>query len=118
MDDGVSGNYSPSRSYRDKWTDLARASAAQGKERRFLGQRLSFLSARQTTTISATDFPWLCGHAIDAKTGITLVGEEVTTAGTWNPSKSEVLPVQRTIQHQAARGQRGNRADRLTSSRL
>jgi hypothetical protein len=60
---------------------------------RFHGHRLNFLSARQTTTISATDFPWLCGHAIDAKTGITLVGEEVTTAGTWNPAKSEVLPV-------------------------
>jgi len=35
----------------------------------------------------------LTGPAIDAKTGITLGGAEVTPAGTWKAAKSEVLPV-------------------------
>src|ERR1035438_1700953 len=35
----------------------------------------------------ATDFRRLCDPAVDAKKGITLVGEGVTTVGTWNPAK-------------------------------
>ena len=35
----------------------------------------------------------LSGPAIDAKTGITLGGAEVTPAGTWKPIKPEVLPM-------------------------
>jgi hypothetical protein len=35
----------------------------------------------------------LSGPAIDAKSGITLGGTEVTSAGTWKPGKPEVLPV-------------------------
>jgi hypothetical protein len=35
----------------------------------------------------------LSGPAIDAKTGITLGGADVTTAGTWKATKSEALPV-------------------------
>lgn len=35
----------------------------------------------------------LRGPAVDAKTGITLGGAEVTAAGTWKPAKAEVAPV-------------------------
>lgn len=35
----------------------------------------------------------LSGPAIDAKTGITLGGAEVTPAGTWKPIRPEVLPM-------------------------
>jgi glycosyl hydrolase family 79 len=35
----------------------------------------------------------LSGPAIDARTGITLGGADVTTAGTWRATKSEALPV-------------------------
>jgi hypothetical protein len=54
---------------------------------------MSVSECRHTSTISATDFRWLSGPAVDAKMGITLVGEGITSAGTWNPAKSEVLPV-------------------------
>jgi len=33
------------------------------------------------------------GPAVDAKTGITLGGAEVTSSGTWKPAKQEPLPV-------------------------
>jgi hypothetical protein len=35
----------------------------------------------------------LIGPAVDAKSGITLGGAEVTSAGTWKPMKPEVLPL-------------------------
>ena len=35
----------------------------------------------------------LSGPAIDAKTGVTLGGAEVTAAGTWKAAKSESLDV-------------------------
>jgi hypothetical protein len=37
----------------------------------------------------------LKGPSVDAKTGITLGGAEVTSRGTWKPAKQEVVPVQR-----------------------
>ena len=38
---------------------------------------------------------WLKGPAVDAKTGITLGGEEVTSRGTWKAAIPEVLPVRK-----------------------
>jgi hypothetical protein len=35
----------------------------------------------------------LYGPAVDAKTGVTLGGAEVTSSGTWKPAKQEPLPV-------------------------
>jgi hypothetical protein len=35
----------------------------------------------------------LRGPDVDAKSGITLGGAEVTSAGTWKPIKPEILPV-------------------------
>jgi hypothetical protein len=35
----------------------------------------------------------LNGPAVDAKTGVTLGGAEVTSSGTWKPAKQEALPV-------------------------
>ncbi len=35
----------------------------------------------------------LKGPALDAKTGITLGGAEVTSRGTWKPAEQEALPV-------------------------
>ena len=40
-------------------------------------------------------FVRLSGPAVDARTGITLGGAEVTSAGTWKPAKSEVLPIRK-----------------------
>jgi hypothetical protein len=37
----------------------------------------------------------LSGPSVDAKSGITLGGAEVTPTGTWKPRKPEVLPVRR-----------------------
>jgi hypothetical protein len=37
----------------------------------------------------------LIAPAVDAKTGVTLGGAEVTTAGTWKPAKSEVVQVRK-----------------------
>src|ERR1700722_18366694 len=37
----------------------------------------------------------LKGPAVDAKTGITLGGTEVTSRGTWKPAKQEALPARK-----------------------
>jgi hypothetical protein len=37
----------------------------------------------------------LSGPAVDAKTGITLGGAEITSRGTWKAANAEVLPVRK-----------------------